>query len=198
MQITLIRHAMTAGNAERRYVGRTDEPLSEAGIALASEAKSDPDVQVVYVTPMQRTQQTAQILFPNARLIPVDGLQEMDFGAFEMKNAEEMVHDYDYRAWVDGDCLDPCPNGESWNEFAIRVCRTFAKTICDVKEQGADEAVFVVHGGTIMAIMEWLRPTEGEQHIYSVKNCSGFVFQFSAGVGMPFIMGEMSPLDLGV
>jgi len=198
MQVTLIRHAMTAGNAERRYVGRTDEPLSEAGIALASEAKSNPDVPVVYVTPMQRTQQTAQILFPNARLIPVDGLQEMDFGAFEMKNAEEMEHDYDYRAWVDGDCLDSCPDGESWNEFSLRVCRTFAKTICDVKEQGVDEAVFVVHGGTIMAIMEWLRPTEGEQHIYSVKNCSGFVFQLSAGGGMPFIMGEMSPLDLGV
>ena len=36
MQIVFIRHSMTAGNLERRYIGcRTDEPLCEAGISLA-------------------------------------------------------------------------------------------------------------------------------------------------------------------
>ena len=30
-EIILIRHGATAGNLERRYIGRTDEPLCEQG-----------------------------------------------------------------------------------------------------------------------------------------------------------------------
>ncbi len=38
MQLLLIRHSITAGNLEHRYIGcRTDEPLCEAGIALAQQ-----------------------------------------------------------------------------------------------------------------------------------------------------------------
>ena len=32
-KILLIRHGKTQGNLERRYIGRTDEPLCEAGRA---------------------------------------------------------------------------------------------------------------------------------------------------------------------
>ena len=32
MEIYLVRHGKTKGNEEHRYVGRTDEALSEAGI----------------------------------------------------------------------------------------------------------------------------------------------------------------------
>ena len=35
MRIDLIRHGMTRGNEERRYIGITDEPLSERGRKLA-------------------------------------------------------------------------------------------------------------------------------------------------------------------
>ena len=31
MQALLIRHGKTPGNEERRYIGRTDEPLSARG-----------------------------------------------------------------------------------------------------------------------------------------------------------------------
>ena len=31
-RLILIRHGATAGNLQRRYIGRTDEPLCEAGI----------------------------------------------------------------------------------------------------------------------------------------------------------------------
>ena len=32
-EILFIRHGSTAGNLEKRYIGRTDEPLCEVGIA---------------------------------------------------------------------------------------------------------------------------------------------------------------------
>ena len=37
MEIMLIRHAMTAGNLQRRYVGSTDEGLCPEGIELAEQ-----------------------------------------------------------------------------------------------------------------------------------------------------------------
>ena len=33
MKLIFIRHGKTAGNLERRYIGRTDEPLCDEGIA---------------------------------------------------------------------------------------------------------------------------------------------------------------------
>ncbi|MFR0667752.1 MAG: histidine phosphatase family protein [Faecalimonas umbilicata] len=37
MRIDLVRHGMTRGNEERRYIGITDEPLSERGRNLAEQ-----------------------------------------------------------------------------------------------------------------------------------------------------------------
>ena len=55
MQVMLIRHSKTAGNAQRRYIGRTDEPLSAEGIALAETVGQDLTLQKVYVTPLIAT-----------------------------------------------------------------------------------------------------------------------------------------------
>ena len=67
LKILLIRHSMTAGNKLGRYIGaRTDEPLCEEGIRLL-ENISYPPVQRVFVSPMRRCRETAEILFPGAK-----------------------------------------------------------------------------------------------------------------------------------
>lgn len=38
-KITWIRHGMTQANGEHRYLGKTDEPLSETGIRLLQEKR---------------------------------------------------------------------------------------------------------------------------------------------------------------
>lgn len=174
MEVILIRHGMTAGNARRRYIGRTDLPLSEEGAALARAAGSDPGVRTVYVTPLRRTRQTAAILFPNARQITVDGLREMEFGDFENRSAAEMADDPAYRAWVDSDCLAPCPNGESRSEFCARVCAAFCAALDDAAARGAERAVFVVHGGTIMSVLFALDDCAGAYYSYACGNCGGW------------------------
>ena len=64
MQIYLFRHGQTAGHAFGKFLGVTDEPLCELGVETAKAAGSDPTVQEVLVTTLQRTQMTAAILFP--------------------------------------------------------------------------------------------------------------------------------------
>ncbi len=196
MKIVLIRHGMTPGNALRRYVGRTDDPLSEEGVRAVREAGGSDTLRRVFVTPLCRTQQTAAILFPNAEQIVVDDLREMDFGDFEFRSADEMAQDAAYRAWVDADCIPPCPNGESMEAFASRVCDAFEGLIVSLRESDIDEAVFVVHGGTVMSVLQkFARPQMGFYDCL-MKNCEGISCALApAADGLPFTLGGVKRLE---
>lgn len=169
MRAILIRHGKTAGNLVGRYIGRTDEPLCEAGRAEAERAKPDPTVRQVFVSPMKRAKETAAILFPNAVLLEIYDLREMDFGAFEGRSADEMEHDPAYRAWVDGMCVDACPGGESPAEFTARVVAAFSKTVGTAE----GDPVFVVHGGVIMALLSELCTPKRAFYEWHVPNLGG-------------------------
>ncbi len=186
MRVLLLRHGKTPGNAVRRYIGRTDEPLSEAGAAEARALGGVEGVERVYVTPLRRTGETAALLFPRARQIVVPGLREMDFGDFEGRSPDEMESDAAYRAWVDAQCLPPCPHGEDKDGFSRRVCAAFEETILTHR---GEYAVFVVHGGTVMAVLSrYARPPRGFYENY-VENCRGFCAALSPGAeGLPFLL----------
>ena len=59
MIIYLLRHGTTQYNVEKRYQGQRDIPLSEEGRARVRRADFTTDV--VYVSPLTRARQTAQI-----------------------------------------------------------------------------------------------------------------------------------------
>lgn len=214
MKVLLIRHAATAGNEEKRYIGRTDEPLSPKGIREARAAGGSRNVPFVYVTPLIRTGQTARILFPCAEQIVAEDLREMDFGIFEGRNAAEMETDPSYRAWVEGGCLGQCPNGESRREFSARVQTAFEELLrpylpfCPFtkEETGSggkrETAVFVIHGGSVMAILEkFARPKMSFYEGY-LNNCQGFLCTVSVPVrkdveeeGLPFVLRDVIKME---
>ena len=136
MLIYLLRHGQTEYIAQKRYQGQRDIPLSPEGAAQLRRADFDPDV--VYVSTLQRTSQTARILFPEAKLVPVDGLKEMCFGSFEGRNFIEMEKDPEYQAWVKANCESPCPDGETKAAFCERICAAFSalvdKSLADGEE----------------------------------------------------------------
>lgn len=152
MLIYFLRHGATACNAEGRYQGRRDIPLSPAGRAALGPADFSPGA--VYVSPLARAAETAAILFPAAAQIPVPALAEMDFGVFEGRTWREMEHDRDYRAWVAGGSTGRCPGGESREEFSARVCGAFAGLVDGALAGRAERLVIVAHGGTQMAALE--------------------------------------------
>jgi alpha-ribazole phosphatase len=154
MKLLLLRHGETAGNREKRYIGRTDEPLSPLGRAALSPSKEDLSVQSVYVSPLCRAQETARILFPGAVLRIEPGLREMDFGIFEGKNWFELRDDPDYTAWVLSGCEAPCPEGEGRASFCRHSCAAFAGAVSQSLGRGERFAAVVAHGGTLMAVME--------------------------------------------
>jgi len=174
VELVLIRHGETPGNAERRYVGALDQPLSERGRRQAREAGVHPDEELVYVSSMTRSQQTAAIMFPNARQVVVPGVQEMDFGTFAGRTADEMADDDAYRAWVAGNCEGTCPNGESRAEFIERICAAMTAFCHELREQGMHRAILVAHGGTMMASLYRMADTRRDYYDWLTGNCGGY------------------------
>lgn len=62
MLIYLLRHGLTQENLEKRYQGRRDVPLCPQGLAQLRRADFAP--KTVMITSLQRTRQTAEVLFP--------------------------------------------------------------------------------------------------------------------------------------
>ena len=134
MLIVLLRHGETAYNAQRRYQGKSDIPLSARGKARLRAADFAPDV--VVVTALCRTAQTAAAVFPGARQAVEDDLREMDFGDFEAKTYGELKDDPAYRAWLASGGEAACPNGEGKAAFCARVCRAFERLVDEALARG--------------------------------------------------------------
>lgn len=194
-KITWIRHGMTQANGEHRYIGKTDEPLSETGIRLLQEKKKEyfsSPPEFLYASPMKRCVQTAEILFRRKPVL-IPEWKEMDFGQFEGKNYEELKDNPDYQKWIDSNGTLPFPGGEPREQFIRRSMEGFDRMMSDIliksekntRIQNGTETqdlknnceteipvVAVVHGGTIMAVLSSL--TGGEYFDFQVKNGEGY------------------------
>lgn len=214
INIYLIRHGMTPGNQEHRYVGRTDEGLTqEARKELEDRRGIFQKVDRVITSSMKRCIQTAEILFPYQVPEIQPGLEEMDFGTFEYRNYKELSGNPQYQAWIDSNGTLPFPAGEDLQQFKQRCCQNFQNSLDKIrKASGKDEitfevfsslhhhneendketsvvseqnkndneavktcVAFVVHGGTIMSILEAFAEEKKNYYDWQVKNSCGYV-----------------------
>ena len=122
IKLWLIRHGKTEGNKLSRYIGTTDEPLCQEGTEVLHKMDY-PKVQAVYVSPLKRCVQTAEILFPGAEQVVCEQMRECDFGLFEGKNYQELTGNPKYQSWIDSGGTKAFPGGEDPMEFRKRcVC----------------------------------------------------------------------------
>ena len=170
MTVYLIRHGKTRGNLEGRYIGRTDQPLCPQG-RVELQGRTGPAADRVIVSPLLRCRETAALLYPGRDVKVVDGLREADFGAFEGHTYEELKDDPRYRAWLDGAGEAAPPGGESKAEQQARTVRAFQKVMAVCRED--ERVAFVVHGGTIMCLLEALEPSHRFYH-WQAPNGGGF------------------------
>lgn len=173
MLVYILRHGETEYNVQKRYQGTRDIPLSDKGRAELGKADSDPEK--VYVSPLGRAVETAEILFPKAQLIPVYDLREMCFGSFEGRSYIDMEKDPDYLAWVAANCESRCPDGETREEFSDRTCAAFVQLLNAALEADEEELFIVAHGGTQMAVMERYALPHRDYYEWCAPNAGGFV-----------------------
>ena len=188
LKIWLIRHGMTEGNRHQRYIGVTDEPLCEEGRKLLRKF-TYPKPQAVFVSPLKRCLETAAILFDDPKVRIIDQLAECNFGEFENKNYKELSGDPRYQAWIDSGGTIGFPGGEDQKAFCDRVQTAFEACIRDdvmpkvcnwrqtYASQNAAEAALVVHGGTIMNIMEKYALPKKEFYEWHIGNGCGYLVE---------------------
>ena len=77
-----IRHAQGWHNIlfsslqEKAYTNFKDATLTIKGMEQAASAETPDGIQIVYVSPLVRTLQTSQIMFPNVKTIALECLKE--------------------------------------------------------------------------------------------------------------------------
>ena len=156
IKLLLVRHGETTWNAEHRYIGRTDLPLSGEGRrqarALADRLASEP-ISAVYTSDLRRALETAAVI-ASAHGLPVRSdprLREMDFGLWEGLSAAEVERHYaaELAAWRAGLGLAP-PGGETLTAVAARV----QAVLDEIAERHRLHTVAIVaHGGTLQMVL---------------------------------------------
>lgn len=177
IMLAFIRHGATQANKERRYLGKTDESLSEEGIEILESYKMQklyPDVEYLFTSPMKRCTETAKIIYPTLCPIVIPEWEEINFGRFEYRNYEELKDNAEYQEWLrSGGTLD-FPEGESRKDFIlrckggfIRMCHELSHVLAQKAAPCGDTSMLfgrnrvkkpalagmIVHGGTIMSLL---------------------------------------------
>lgn len=176
MIIYLIRHGKTKCNEQKLYCGKTDVSLSQLGIKELEKKKSEfsyPKCRLNFTSGAKRANETFEILYPNCEYEKRNGFWEYDFGDFELKSYEMLKENKDYIKWIcDATTTINCPNGESRQEFYIRLKNSFVEFLSELKLRNENEALIVCHGGTIGTILQLFY--DGSKDFYSYQpSCGG-------------------------
>ena len=172
-RLTLIRHGLTEGNVRRWYYGALDLPLCEAGSAALREAAAGglyPPLanERILTSGMLRTEQTLRLIYGDVPHESWPELREVSFGVFEGSSYDALKGRADYEAWLAGDWFQNVPpGGESFAQAQTRIVSALARM------QAQDEDILaVVHGGTVLTIMQTLFP-EAEKTGYDWQPSPG-------------------------
>ena len=181
-RLHLIRHGLTEGNLQGLYLGSgTDSPLCQQGIdnlKTLCEEFSYPWIEKLYVSPMTRTLQTADIIYPEMNYEIVEGMRECNFGEFEGRSFQElMTMDANFTKWLDPKEKYRPLGGESNEEFAGRVIMAINDILKDMMTNGIHEAAVVTHGGVIAMLMIMIAFPRKPAYEWNTDNGCGFTIQ---------------------
>lgn len=173
LKIQMIRHGKTYGNTQGRYIGTTDEHLLESESQALLKPLFSP-VECVFLSPMIRCRETALLLFPEQEYMIIDGFRECDFGEFENKNYQELSDRKSYQQWIDSEGTLGFPGGETMQEFKERTLDAFEHMIAYCIQKKYENVAMVVHGGTIMSILDTYGFPQADYFDWHVENAEGY------------------------
>jgi broad specificity phosphatase PhoE len=149
-------------NAERRFQGSQDVPLSDLGRrqaeALATVVRRR-RIIAVYTSPLERARETAEIVAGDAGvpIVCVEDLRELSLGAWEGRTVEDIraLPGDPYARWVRDPVAGLPPGAEPLTDVQSRAVAAVAR-IAEAHPRGG-EVLVVAHGGVISACLAyWL------------------------------------------
>jgi probable phosphoglycerate mutase len=163
-ELWLIRHGETEWNAQKRFQGHLDVPLSPVGIGQAFRlaqrlARSHLAFDGLYASDLRRARETAEplaaVLGLTLKTTPL--LREIDVGALAGLNREEAEALYPefVRSALKDPWHTPRPGGESMADLTRRLV-AFLETL------SPGRYLLITHGGIIRAALKLALDLEGE------------------------------------
>jgi broad specificity phosphatase PhoE len=155
--VVIIRHGQSQGNAEGRFGGHTDTPLSPRGRRQAeatARALAAEKFDAIYTSDLPRAIETAAPLarLTGAPLETTDALRERSVGVMEGLTFEEAAeqHPEQYQALLRRDFEHVLSGGESYRQTLDRASRKLDEAI--EQHKGGRIALFA-HTGTICILI---------------------------------------------
>ena len=151
--VFLVRHGQSRGNAEGRFGGHTDTPLSPRGrnqAKAAAEALVKESLTAIYASDLARSLETALPLakLTNLQIKAASEFRERSVGVMEGLTFEEAAaqHPEQYAALLQRDFEHVLLGGESYRQTLDRAARKLDEAI--EANRGGRIAIFT-HTGTI-------------------------------------------------
>lgn len=175
-QLILVRHGQSVFNAQNRFTGWRDPPLTERGEgearAVAERLRAaDVELQCVFSSTFERTIRSARIVLDalesDAPLHSAAALNERDYGDLTGLDKAEATARWgadQVREWRRAYAIAP-PGGESLRDTVARVAPFYMRQILPLALDGA-KVLVVAHGNTLRALvsaLEGLTPAATER-----------------------------------
>lgn len=208
-RLKIIRHGITQGNLDGKYIGVTDLPLCYEGVEELYSKLEENDygsVQKVFISPLKRCRETAAILYPEAVVVEIPELIEMNFGDFENKKAEVIMNTPEYKKFLKGGLDNPPPNGESMRTVVERCVAAMEKIVSSMIQEGMTNCAVITHGGIIMNMLSCFGIPKYNPNDLSCDFGEGFEVMISAAMWQrstafeilgrfPYVYDDAEPLD---
>ena len=102
-------------------------------------------------------------------------LRECNFGDFEYKNYKELNGNPVYQRYIDSNGETGFPNGETKAQFQNRFIKGFCNVMKRYEESAPDMVAFVVHGGTVMALLDAYSSPHKDYYEWHIHNGEGLI-----------------------
>ena len=170
----LMRHAQTDYNRRRCFYGSYDVSINEQGQADAKQLHflmQEHPVDVIYTSCLKRTQETAQLAFPERKVQLIADFDERGFGQWEGLTADEIEAAFPevWQAWLEAPFEVTPPEAEVFADFQTRVWAATDRLL-----DSADESMaLVAHLGVLRLIYQHL--VDGEAVFWNIDVPQGRV-----------------------
>jgi len=181
MRVLLVRHGETALNAEGRFRGRADVPLTARGLQQAGAVAQSlvPLAPATVVSsPRLRARQTAEPIARSMRaaVLVDDRLDDVDYGEWTGLTRAEVVSSWpaQYALWLEAPERLRVPGGERVGGVRDRVW----SALCEIAGRG-QPAIVVTHDACVrLAIVAFLGAPTASMHVIRVDLASRTELEF--------------------
>lgn len=176
LHLMLVRHGESEWNAQRRYQGQSDVPLSVLGrrqAELIAGRLAGVKIDAVYASDLIRAWETARPIAEKSglKVFPEPRLRELKFGVLEGLTFDEAQAQYPemMAAWLQ-DFNRPPEGAETIDLFNARI----VSLVEDLKQKHNEQVVLLVaHGGSLSEILRVVLGLSREKRWYlEMENAS--------------------------